>query len=122
MGLFKRRSRRIQIERNVKIYLQNRVSCVLSSQSMPAVAINISKGGVCVVVEKMVLGGEHLFFSAQRGGENLLSIWGLTKENGALQASAVWMDSCYHRDKPAFKIGMQFQEEQDQVLAEIKAG
>lgn len=120
MGLFKRRSRRIQIEHSVEIYLQNRDSYVCSPQGIPAVAINISKGGACVVVGKMVLDGEHLFFSAQRGGKNLLSLYGLTAENVSVQASAVWMDSCYYRDKTAFKMGVQFLEVQEKLFMEIE--
>ena len=114
MSFFSIRSPRIPVLIPVEIYLQERGSESITHSSLSGNIIKISRGGACIVVEKIILDGEHLFFTTQEKSENYLFLASADKEIASLDAlgKSIWMDGFTFREKPSFKIGLQFLEEQ----------
>ena len=65
MVLFKIRSPRVSVEIPIEIFLKDRKSGVLSKESLSGVLVQLSKGGARAIVSKVMLNGEHIFFSTQ---------------------------------------------------------
>lgn len=124
MGFFTTRSERISVEFSTHIHLQKKENAKISSNSHIGTVIKFSKNGACIVVDKVVLDGQHLFFNAQQQAENwlYLSNFPLNIEDGDdhLTAEAIWMDTCSFRNKSAFKIGIRFTEEKNKLFTYLK--
>lgn len=122
MGFFSIRSQRIPVLIPVEIYLQNRNSANKTETHLSGNIVKISKGGACVVVEKIILDGEHLFFTTQEKAENYMFIAGADEQVAGLNAlcKSVWMDGFTFKEKPSFKIGLQFLEEQKEFFIYCK--
>ncbi len=118
MGFFSIRSQRIPVLIPVEIYLQNRISDNKTETCLFGNIVKISKGGACVVVEKIILDGDHLFFTTQEKSENYLVVAGAEENVADLNAlcKSIWMDGFTYKEKPSFKIGLQFLEEQKEFF------
>lgn len=126
MRLFRTRKARISVDFTARVCLQNKQSGKLTESSLLCTVSSLSNNGACLILEKMVLEGEHLFFSAQQQSEHLLYIKDFSIDLGIdeprLQGVAIWMDSCIVQDKKAFKVGVEFVEKQDQLIERLKKG
>jgi hypothetical protein len=124
MGLFTTRSERISVEFTAQIYLQRKENAKISANYHKATVVKISKTGACVVVEKVVLDGQHLFFNAQQQAENWLYLnnfpLNINEENNHIVAEAIWMDTCNFNNTSAFKIGIRFTEEKKDLFTFLK--
>ena len=124
MGFFTTRSERISVEFTTHIHLQKKENSKISQNSHRGTIIKISKTGACVVVDKVVLDGQHLFFNAQQQAENWLYLNNLSlnadEEDDHLIAEAIWMDTCTFNNKSAFKIGIRFIEEKKKLFTFLK--
>ncbi|MDJ0624140.1 MAG: hypothetical protein QNJ17_14315 [Desulfocapsaceae bacterium] len=124
MKLFKTRSQRISVDFAARIYLQDKEDGSLSNNWQQGQIVTISKDGASIIVDKIVLDGQHLFFSAQQQAEKLLYLSHLENETRdeqqQLTAEAIWMDSCTHNGKSAFKIGLRFTDDQKDLFESFK--
>jgi hypothetical protein len=124
MGFFTTRSERISVELATQVHLQNKKNSRISANCHQGTIIKISKTGACVIVDKVVLDGEHLFFNAQQQSENWLYLNNLTLnldgEDDHLTAEAIWMDTCSFNNRSAFKIGIRFTEEKKDLFSFLK--
>lgn len=123
MKLFKTRSQRISIDIAARIYLQDKEDGSLSSNWQKGQVVTFSKDGASIIVDKIVLDGQHLFFAAQQQAEKLLFLSHLeneTRDDQQLTAEAIWMDSCTYNDKSAFKIGLRFIDDQKDLFESLK--
>ncbi len=109
---------------SARIYLKRKANGRISKSYQRGTVVSLSKTGASIVVDKMVLEGEHLFFNAQTQGDNLLYLSDLSLDIGGeiedLTAEAIWMDSCTYENKSAFKIGIRFTEEQKELFSYVK--
>lgn len=108
--MFRFRSRRIHVDIPVSVSLQERDSERYLTGKSAGTIINISKGGVRLVVEQILFNGEHLFFTSQRDAGNYVVLLFEQVEEVECRylCSSVWMDSYNYRGKQCFKIGLQF--------------
>lgn len=124
MKLFKTRSHRISVDIATRIYLQDKEDGSLSKSWQSGQLVTISKEGASIIVDKIVLDGQHLFFSAQQQAEKFLYLSDLNGETEDTQpqltAEAIWMDSCTFNDKSAFKIGLRFTDDQKSLFESLK--
>lgn len=88
------------------------------------VMVNISQGGACIMLSKMLLEGKHLFFSALDSDQyNLVLLIDNPQSDDqsfVIPASSVWMDSCNYENAPAFKMGLCFHEPQRDLFQLFK--
>lgn len=124
MGFFKTRNHRISVELPVRIHLKRKEDQHLSKNSQAGTVTHISKTGACVVVDKIVLDGEHIYFNAQQQADSWLYIYDLSQligeEGKHIAAETIWMDTCTFQDRSAFKIGIRFTEEQESLFNHVK--
>ncbi len=96
-------------------YLQGECSGVL---------VNISKEGACIVLQKMLISGNHLFFTTLNDERHCLVLSIDTPMEKVkplmVMASPVWMDGCHYNEQPAFKVGLCFQEKQHELFSFFK--
>lgn len=123
MVFFKMRSPRVSVEIPITIFLKDRNSGVLSKESLAGVLVQLSPKGARVVVQKVMLGGDHIFFSSQEKNRFYLCIPELSIENQGeyeINAISVWMDGCVFDGNPSFKIGINFLDQQKELFALVK--
>jgi hypothetical protein len=124
MGFFTTRSERISVEFPTHVHFQKKENDTISANCHQGTIIKISKTGACVVVDKVVLDGQHLFFHAQEQAENWLYLNNfpveIDEENEHLTAEAIWMDTCTFKNRSAFKIGIRFTQENNKLFHFLK--
>ncbi len=124
MSLFSPRSFRAKSEQRIIVSLQDTISGELLPGSCVGIMVNISQGGACLVLFKMLLEGRHLFFSTLNNEDYhlVLCIENLKSgdENFTVSARSVWMDSCHYQNEAAFKIGICFQDRQKELFQFVK--
>ena len=110
MVFFNLRSKRVAVEFPVRIYLQNKDSGKISNIYRSGTLVSISKGGGCLVVDKVILDGDHLFFNTQEQSDNYLVLKGNEELEDHLSAlcTSIWMDGFTHKKRTSFKIGVKF--------------
>ena len=121
--MFTIRKRRINLTLPIELFLQSKRRDVVSSESSCGIMSSLSQNGACIICNKVMLDGKHVFFTAQMGAESYILLNGLPDECpvSSVPAAAVWMDSCIHEDKPSFKIGISFLHEQKQLFSFLKS-
>jgi hypothetical protein len=123
MMFFKIRSPRVSVEIPISIFLKDRDSGVISRESLSGVLVQLSKGGARAVVSKVMLDGNHIFFSTLEHKRFYLYIPSFSIGNQGkyeLNAISAWMDSCIFDGQPSFKIGMNFLDQQKELFALVK--
>ena len=123
MSIFAIRSRRIPLVLAVEMFLQSKkFGGVLSSESSPGILKSVSKKGASIICNKMMLDGKHIFFNTQPGTDTYLLITGLPEDFpvGSVLATTVWMDSCIYEERPSFKLGVQFLQEEKELFTYLK--
>jgi hypothetical protein len=123
MVSFLPRDTRIQCALPVWLSLQKKSSRQLLPGRAAATMINISKSGACLIVPKLFIAGEHLFFTTLSSTHNLL----LQSQNSDerfkefnISARSVWMDSCEYLNQPTFMLGICFTATQKDLFESIK--
>lgn len=113
MGLFRVRKKRDTVELPVRLYLKERRTGKTTSKYLSGTIVNLSSRGACLMIKKVLLDGRHIFFQTQKTAEHLLQIVGLESEERQVtpKAFSLWMDSGVHHGSPAFKLGVQFTEQ-----------
>ncbi|MGW8193592.1 MAG: hypothetical protein ACWGOX_04935 [Desulforhopalus sp.] len=117
-----------RIETALKIWL--RLQEVASGQPLPyrtrATIINLSVNGACLAVTNPLFDNTHVFYSTLDSDRYALLLQFDNSDGGkeqfSITARSVWMDSCTHDGKPAFKIGICFLQEQKEIFTRIKKG
>ena len=124
MMFFSPRPLRLESEYRIGIRLQESKSGVFMPGLRSCVMVNISRGGVCLVLSQMLLERKHLFFSALDSDQyNLVLLIDnpeSSEQSFAIPARSVWMDSCHYENAPAFKIGLCFFEQQKELFQLFK--
>ncbi len=124
MSFFSPRSLRVESEHRVRVSLQDSISGELLPGSCFGVMVNISEGGACLVLSRMLLEGRHLFFSTLNTERNHLVLLIENPESGdetfTVSARSVWMDSCHYQNEAAFKIGLCFHDSQKKLFQLFK--
>jgi hypothetical protein len=86
--------------------------------------INFSPQGACLLLPTLAINGKHLFYETLNSDSyNLLLHPGDVNgaENGlTIAARSIWMDSCEHMGKSAFKIGIRFLQNQKELYKLFK--
>jgi hypothetical protein len=122
MDFFRIWAQRISMEIPVHVFLQNKTTGKISTQHANGTIVNLSKAGACVIFNKVILDGSHLFFTAQERAENNLYLtdFSIDEEVTDVVATTVWMDGCTYHQRPSFKIGVRFLGEQKDLFTTIK--
>ncbi len=120
MAFFSPRSLRIEADCAVEIRLQEYGSGNFLPGKCEGNLTNVSRDGACIILPKMLLEGKHLFFATLDSKRYHLVIF-ITNppKNDApfrVAARSVWMDSCWYKDGPAFKVGVSFHENQKRLF------
>jgi hypothetical protein len=123
MVSFLPRDRRIQCSLPVWLSLREKGSQQLLPGRVAATLINVSKSGACLIVPKMFIAGEHLFFTTLNGSHSLL----LQPQESdkhlnecIISARSVWMDSREYLDQLTFMLGICFIAAQRDFFDSIK--
>ena len=123
MGLFNFRRKRISVQLPAQIHLLERRSDTVSEDHHSGVIVSVSRGGACLVVEKVILGGEHIFFKTQDQGSHLLLIKaGVDEIVAEAHCESIWMDSYTYRQKPSFRMGLKFLTDQKKLYTLCRKG
>ena len=81
--------------------------------------INFSAQGACLILPTLNVNGKHLFYETLNSETYNLLLYPEHRDGGedklTIAARSVWMDSCEHLDKPAFKIGIHFLASQNKL-------
>lgn len=88
--------------------------------------INFSPQGACLILSSLTINGKHIFYATLNSDRyNLLLYSGEPNDNDPMStivAQSIWMDSCEHMGKPAFKIGVHFLQDQKGLYKLFKQG
>ncbi|NOR24537.1 MAG: hypothetical protein GQ542_09120 [Desulforhopalus sp.] len=86
--------------------------------------INFSPQGACLVLPKLTINGNHLFYETLNSDSYNLLLYPEGRdgfdEELMIAARSIWMDTCEHMDKPAFKIGIHFLHDQKELYKLLK--
>ncbi len=124
MSFFSCRLSRVELEYKIRVSVQDTISKELLPGSCLGIMVDISQGGACIVLSKMLLEGRHLFFSTLNNERYhlVLSIENPESGDGTFTVSArsVWMDSCRYQNTAAFKVGLCFHDSQKELFQLFK--
>ena len=124
MSFFFSKLLRVDSEYRVGVSLQDNESGALLPGSCFGVMVDISEGGACLVLTRMLLEGKHLFFSTLDKELNRLVLLienpKSRDETFVIHARSVWMDSCRYQNTDAFKIGLCFHDRQKELFQLFK--
>lgn len=101
---------------------------IARQQPMPdrisATVVNLSVEGACLMLPKLAIDGEHLFFSTLHSKQYNLILF--TEENGApleefpIVAESISMDSCEFDKRPSYSVGIKFEHKQSKLFKRMK--
>lgn len=123
MVSFSFRETRLESQLPVWLRLQANGSQELHPGKVEATIINVSKGGACLLIPKLLIDGKHLFFTTLNSSHTLLlQPHGSLNEidEFSISAKSVWMDSCEHLNQQFFKVGISFTTPQKDFFESIK--
>ncbi|MFT5700802.1 MAG: hypothetical protein ACI8ZB_003687 [Desulforhopalus sp.] len=117
--------RQTRIESNLPVWLrlQETSTKQLHPGQVSGTIINISKGGACLRIPKLLINGKHLFFTTLNSTHTLLLQLQMstdTFDDVSIPANSVWMDSVEHLNHMVFKVGISFTAEQTELFGYIK--
>lgn len=125
MAPFPFRPHRINTNIEIKVRLQENNPENIFEDEVIATAINVSKGGACLIFPRIFINGVHLFFSTLRDDTHSLVLHyadneSNSKEEFTISAQSVWMDSIDREDGPGFKVGVRFTNQQNTLYDSLK--
>ena len=124
MASFLFRSLRIEHDLIMKVGLQDMHTGTALPGLITTTVINFSPQGACLILPNLTIGGKHLFFETLNSDSyNLLlhlDCLDDVEDVPTIAARPIWMDSCEHMSKTAFKIGIQFLHPQKRLYKLLK--
>jgi hypothetical protein len=106
------RSHRIERDLIMSVGLQDMQTGRPLPGLMHTTVINFSPQGACLILPKLTINGKHLFYETLNSDRYHLLLYPEgrkdVEDESTITARSIWMDSCEHMSKPAFKIGIQF--------------
>ena len=115
------RSHRIEHELSMNVGLQDLHTGKPLSELMPAVVINFSPEGACLILSRLTINGKHIFYETLNNDSCNLLLYpeGLNDfdDESIIVARSVWLDTYEHVNKPAFKIGISFLQNQKELFS-----
>ena len=118
MGFFTFRRHRKSVDIGIVVFVREKSSGKVSSGFVAGQMENISSRGACIVINKVLLQGTHLFYSTQQHSQNHIVLTGFSRDVGlkSMAAISVWMNTCTRNDVQLFQLGVQFVEEQRKMV------
>jgi hypothetical protein len=108
----------------MKVGLQDMRTGIPLPGLITTIVINFSPQGACLILPNLTINGKHLFFETLNSDSYNLLLHLERLDVGddvpTIVARPVWMDSCEHMSKPAFKIGLQFLHHQKRLFKLLK--
>jgi hypothetical protein len=124
MAPFLFRSHRIEHPLIMKVGLQDKHTGISLPGLATTTVINFSPQGACLLLPRLAINGKHLFFDTLNSDSYNLLLHpedvNATEDKFTITAQSIWMDSCEHMDKPAFKIGIHFLQNQKELYKLFK--
>lgn len=118
------RPHRIEHHLIMSVGLQDMHTSIPLPGLITTTVINFSPQGACLILSKLTINGSHLFYKTLNSDSyNLLLHPGElngVEDESTIAARSIWMDSCEHMDKPAFKIGIHFLQKQKELYKLFK--
>lgn len=118
------RSHRIEHDLSMSVGLQDTHTGVPLPGILSVTVINFSPEGACLILPNLAISGKHLFFSTLNSDSYNLALYSKNQdgidEEFMITAKSIWMDSCEHQDKPAFKIGIHFLRNQKNLFQQLQ--
>jgi hypothetical protein len=118
------RPNRIKLHLIMRVGLQDMHTGIPLPGLITTTVINFSPQGACLVLPKLTINGNHLFYETLNSDSyNLLLHPGElngVEDGSTIAARSIWMDTCEHMDKPAFKIGIDFLHNQKELFKLLK--
>lgn len=115
-----------RIETDIPVWLRLRENSTgkLHPGTLGASIVNISISGACLHIPKLLINGQHLFFSTLNSTHTLNlqpqdHNEHVTKFN--IMAQSVWMDSFEHHTNLSFKVGVCFLTVEKKLFKTIKS-
>lgn len=122
MAIFTFRTRRVAVEAPAKVFRVNKSTKLQSTGWSNGTIVNASRYGLSLIVQNMIIDGDHLFYTTLEGKGFLLRIIlekkGVTDQH--VDAVAIWMDRCIFKDAPSFKIGINYIQKKAQFFKAVK--
>ena len=86
--------------------------------------INFSPEGACLILPNLTISGKHLFYETLNSDSYNLLLYpegrNGVEDECTIAAKSIWMNSCEHNHKPAFKIGIHFLHKQKELYKRLK--
>lgn len=115
-----------RIERNLKmsVGLQDKHTGSALPGLINTTVINFSSQGACLILPTLAVNGKHIFYETLNSNSYNLLLYphggdGVESEF-TIAARSIWMDSCEHLNKSAFKIGIHFLDSQKKLYSILK--
>lgn len=106
------RSHRIEHDLIMSVGLQDMHTGIPLPDLITTTVINFSPQGACLILPKLTINDKHLFYETLNSDRYHLLLYpegrNDIEDESAITARSIWMDSCEHMNKPAFKVGIQF--------------
>ena len=124
MAPFLFRSHRIEHHLIMSVGLQDMHTRISLPGLITTTVINFSPQGACLLLPTLAIKGKHLFYETLNSDSyNLLLHPGdvnVAEDEFTITARSIWMNSCEHMGKPAFKIGIHFLQNQNKLYKLFK--
>ncbi len=115
---------RIELHLIMRVGLQDMHTGIPLPGLITTTVINFSPQGACLVLPKLTINGNHLFYETLNSDSYNLLLYPEGRdgfdEELMIAARSIWMDTCEHMDKPAFKIGIHFLHNQKKLYKLFK--
>ncbi len=118
------RAPRVECNLTMNVGLQDRHTGMPLPGLLNTTVISFSAQGACLILSRLAINGKHLFYETLNSDSYNLLLYPDGRDSGkaeqTLAARSVWMDSCRHLEKPAFKIGIHFFDSQEMLYDLLK--
>jgi hypothetical protein len=124
MAPFFFRSHRIEHDLTMRVGLQDTQNGITLPGLLTTTVINFSPEGACLILSNLTIDGKHLFFSTLNSDSYHLVLYLKNQDDvedeAMITAESIWMDSCEHQEKSAFKIGIRFLHNQKTLFQQLQ--
>jgi len=124
MASFIFKSLRIKTELTASVSLQDIDTGEILPGSSTGTVVDFSKGGMCIILTRIMLNDKHLFFSTLDSDRHNLHICLETQDNlqdkHEITARSIWMNSGEYKGNHVFRIGAKFLQTQQNLLTLLR--
>jgi len=123
MAPFFFRSQRIEHDLTMNVGLQDAQTGTPLPGLLRTTVINFSPEGACLILSNLAINGRHLFFSTLNSESYNLVLYSKSQndeDDFTITAESIWMDSCEHQEKSAFKVGIRFHRNQKTLFQQLQ--